>query len=87
MSHSSAFADEYGNGYSTGYDAYVMKQPKKETRGKQTDAELPVLPTFAYDLLSRNKFDKSFVDVIRRNRLARVSHTQRCGGRAGASSA
>ena len=39
MSHSSAFADEYGNGYSTGYDACVMKQPKKETRSKLTDAE------------------------------------------------
>ena len=53
MSHSSAFADEYDNGYSTGYESYVKIQPKKETRGKLTDVELLVLPPFGYENRSR----------------------------------
>ena len=76
MSHSSAFADEYGNVYSTGYESYV-KLPRKETRAKLTDAELLVLPPFGYDLLSRNKFDKAFVGVIRRHRLEDVIYNVR----------
>ncbi len=77
MSHSSAFADEYDHGYSTGYESYV-KIPKEETRGKLTDAELLVLPPFGYDLLSRNKFDKAFVGVIRRHGTAwNISYTTR----------
>ncbi len=62
MNHSSAFADEYDSDYSTGYESYVKKQPRKETRrkptntkretrGRLTDTELLVLPSFGYDLL------------------------------------
>ena len=40
MNHSSAFADEYGNVYSTGFGSYV--KPRIETRAKLTDAELLV---------------------------------------------
>ena len=80
MSHSSAFADEYDSDYSTGYEPNVKKQPRKETRrkptnarketrGRLTDAELLILPPFGYDLLSRERFDKSFKGVIRRHRL------------------
>ena len=78
--HSSAFADEYDSDYSTGYETCVKKQPrretrrkptntKRETRGRLTDAELLVLPPFGYDLPSRNRFEKAFVDVIRMRRL------------------
>ena len=80
MSHNSAFANEYDDGYSTGYDAYVMQQPSKETRGKLTDAELLVLPPFGYDLLSREKFDKAFVGVLRRHRLEFLIHNVVVGG-------
>ena len=79
MSHSSAFASEYDSDYSTGYETYVKKprresrskpkNTKRETRGRLTDTELLVLPPFGYDLLNRNKFEKAFVDVIRRHRL------------------
>ena len=65
---------------STGYESYVQIKPrqetcrkptnaKKETRGRLTDAELLVLPPFGYDLLSRERFDKSFTGTIRRHRL------------------
>ena len=54
---------------------YVQLKPRKETcrkptkarretRSRLTDAELLVLPPFGYDLLSRERFDKSFKDVI-----------------------
>ncbi len=80
MNHSSAFAEEYDSDYSTGYESYVKKKPRKETRrkltntrqetrGKLTDAELLVLPSVVYDLLSRNKFDEAFKGVLRRHRL------------------
>ncbi len=45
-----------------------------------TDAELLVLPPFAYDLLSCEKFDKSFVGVIRRHRLEYLIHNAVVGG-------
>ena len=74
MNHNSAFANEYDDIYSTGYESYVERQPRKETRSKLTDAELLVLPPFAYDLLSREKFDKAFVGVLRRHRLEFLIH-------------
>ena len=79
MNHSSAFADGYGNVYSTGYGSYV--KPRIETRAKLTDAELLVLPPFGYDLLSQEKFDKAFVGVVRRNRLEYLIYNVVAGGR------
>ena len=89
MSYSSAFADEYDSDYSTGYDSYVQKKPRretrrkpsprKETRGKLTDAELLVLPMFGYDSLSREKFDKAFKDVIRRHRIEYLIYNRMVG--------
>ena len=91
MSHSSAFADEYDSDYSTGYETYVQLKPRRETRrkptkarretrGRLTDAELLVLPPFGYDLLSRERFDKSFKDVIRRHRLEFLIYNKVVGG-------